>query len=126
MKTGMNRRGFLATLLSGAAAGVGSAVLDKTGLLYALEKSGIEDPEKALWTPEEKTIFIPHEGEALITEPQTFIDMPVLIERAQSVHGRFGKGSVRVTLSDGRQFRLNQDDPILPLVGEGPAYLNRR
>ena len=51
----LNRRGFLGTLLAGIA---GTAATQIIGQLP------IDDPEKLLWSPDQKTIFIPGVSDA--------------------------------------------------------------
>jgi len=58
---GMNRRGFLATLLAGAAG-------------FAL------DPERLLWVPGQKTIFLPPVIQSVVFDPPVGYTMVVDLE----------------------------------------------
>ena len=101
----MDRRSFLTRLFTGAASVV---AVSKLEVLESLAAAGVEDPEKVLWIPEEKTIFIPD----IIAPPdvmeQLTTPMDVLLLPGRRVRSA---RSVRVTHDTGLVEVFDSLDP---------------
>ena len=87
----MDRRSFLSGLLKGSAALAAASVVDKEALLYALERQGVADPERELWMPGEKSIFIPGSDIIQVDGAEKYIRSRMIIDPSD----------VRVELSNG-------------------------
>ena len=89
----MDRRSFLTRLLTGATALIAA---DKTQLLYALEAQGVVDPEKELWVPEERTLFMPGMAELEVVKPVVTIHQPGFIIKQRNVVVTLSNGDIEL------------------------------